>query len=246
MVSPASIFQPSASKSSIPAASPKDGLMMLTRYPQPGHTKTRLIPHLGAEGAAQLQRLMTEHLIKRGLELSRQHPLKFEVHFTGSSLHQMRAWLGQEVGYRAQCEGDLGQRLAHAFHQGFARGRERLLAIGSDCPAIESAHIARAFYLLRHHDLVLGPALDGGYYLIGLRQAVPALFQGVAWGTAEVLRQTVAIATHLNLSTAFLDPLPDIDRPEDLPEWEKILTAHLHKTASASPQEHPVPRETPP
>lgn len=195
---------------------------MFTRYPQPGRTKTRLIPHLGAEGAAQLQRLMTEHLIKRGLELGRQHPLQFEVHFTGSNLQQIRDWLGQDIIYQAQCEGDLGQRLTHAFRQGFARGRERLLAIGSDCPAIGPTHMVKAFSLLRQHDLVLGPALDGGYYLIGLRQAVPALFQNVAWGTAEVLRQTVAIATQLNLSTAFLEPLPDIDRPEDLPEWERI------------------------
>ncbi|HEY9761717.1 MAG TPA: TIGR04282 family arsenosugar biosynthesis glycosyltransferase [Trichocoleus sp.] len=226
-MSPASISQSfvsqlPASTSSLPATSVKDGLMMFTRYPQPGRTKTRLIPHLGAEGAAHLQRLMTEHLIKRGLELGRQHPLRFEVHFTGSSLQQIRDWLGQDVIYHNQCEGDLGQRLAYAFHQGFTNGQERLLAIGSDCPAIGPAHITQALHLLRHRDLVLGPALDGGYYLIGLRQAVPALFQGVAWGTAEVLRQTVAIATHLNLSTAFLDPLPDIDRPEDLPEWERI------------------------
>ncbi|WP_242028418.1 TIGR04282 family arsenosugar biosynthesis glycosyltransferase [Pseudanabaena sp. FACHB-2040] len=196
--------------------------MLLTRYPQPGKTKTRLIPHLGPEGAAQIQRLMTEHLIRQGLELRRHHSLGFEVHFTGSSLHQIRSWLGHELTYRPQCEGDLGQRLTFAFHQGFTAGRARLLAIGSDCPAIGDTQVTAAFRLLRQHDLVLGPALDGGYYLIGLRRTIPELFKGISWGSDRVLGETVAIASHLNLSTAFLDPLPDIDRPEDLPIWEKI------------------------
>ncbi|MBD0337160.1 MAG: TIGR04282 family arsenosugar biosynthesis glycosyltransferase, partial [Cyanobacteria bacterium Co-bin13] len=171
--------------------------MLLTRYPQPGRTKTRLIPHLGAEGAAQLQRSMTEYLTRRGLELGRQHRLSFEVHFTGSSLHQIRNWLGHEPTYRPQCEGDLGQRLAFAFHQGFAAGQARLLAIGSDCPAIGESQITSALRLLQHHDLVLGPALDGGYYLIGLRQSIPALFEGISWGSERVLEETVAIASHL-------------------------------------------------
>jgi uncharacterized protein len=204
------------------SAEPQDGLMLLTRYPQPGRTKTRLIPHLGAEGAAQLQRHMTEYLIRRGLELERRHRLSFEVHFTGSSLHQIRQWLGQEITYRPQCEGHLGQRLAFAFDQGFATGRTRLLAIGSDCPAISEPQVTTALHLLQQHDLVLGPALDGGYYLIGLSQMIPELFEGISWGSERVLEETVAIASHLNLSTAFLDPLPDIDRPEDLPIWEKI------------------------
>lgn len=197
-------------------------LMMLTRYPLPGRAKTRLIPHLGAEAAAQVQRQMAEHLLRQGLALKQQLSLTFEVHFTGGSLAQMRHWLGPEVVYQAQGPGDLGQRLIWTFEQGFATGGERLLAIGSDCPAITPAHLRTALEQLQQHDLVLGPALDGGYYLIGLRKPVPGLFEGIDWGTERVLEQTLAIASRLQLSTALLEPLPDIDRPEDLPVWEKI------------------------
>ncbi|MEM6520230.1 MAG: TIGR04282 family arsenosugar biosynthesis glycosyltransferase, partial [Cyanobacteria bacterium P01_C01_bin.70] len=88
--------------------------------------------------------------------------------------------------------------------------------IGADCPSITPDHLKTAFQRLQSHDVVVGPANDGGYYLIGLSQACPDLFQDVPWGTPHVFEQTVAIARRLQLSLATLETLSDIDRPEDL------------------------------
>lgn len=195
------------------------GLMMLTRFPRPGGTKTRLIPALGAEGAAQLQRQMTEHLVRRFRQVCRRRSLALEVHFADGTLAQMQDWLGPHVCLKPQCEGNLGQRLNHAFEQGFAAGMQRILMVGSDCPGIGEAQVAQALSLLAHHDIVLGPAEDGGYYLIGLNAPKPMLFEAISWGQSCVLRQTIAIAAYHHLSVSLLNVLPDVDRPEDLAVW---------------------------
>lgn len=200
-------------------ARPKAGLFMVTRFPQPGRTKTRLISALGPEGAAQLQRQMTEHLLQRFQQVCRRQRLALEVHFTGGSHRQMLNWLGAHISLKPQCDGDLGRRLSYAFERGFAAGLRRVLMVGSDCPGIGSRHIAQALTQLEMHDVVLGPAEDGGYYLVGLKAPQPRLFETISWGQSCVLQQTLAIATRHHLSTALLNPLPDIDRPEDLHLW---------------------------
>ncbi|MDJ0704900.1 MAG: TIGR04282 family arsenosugar biosynthesis glycosyltransferase [Leptolyngbyaceae cyanobacterium MO_188.B28] len=199
-------------------------LILFTRHPEPGRTKTRLIPHLGAEGAAALQRQMTEYVLTQVLKTSSQFPLSVEVRFEGGNLACMQAWLGRELAYRSQGEGDLGDRLTCAFQQGFEAGMERIVIIGSDCPGITPLLLIQAFNHLQQNDVVLGPAEDGGYYLIGLRQAQPALFKQIAWSTEEVFQQTDAIAQQQGLAVAYLDRLSDVDRPEDLSNWEAVCS----------------------
>ena len=109
-----------------------------------------------------------------------------------------------------------------AFADSLGQGRRRVVLIGSDCPEITAPVLSSAFSLLTAHDLVLGPARDGGYYLIGLTAPYPELFQDMPWGTDAVLAQTQIRAARLGLRTALLEPLTDIDRPEDLPVWENI------------------------
>ena len=201
-------------------------LILFTRYPEPGRTKTRLIPHLGAEGAAALQRQMTEYVLTQVLETSSQFPLSVEVRFEGGDLAGMRAWLGDQLVYQAQGDGDLGDRLVRAFQQGFEAGIERIVVIGADCPGITPPLMIQAFKHLQQNDLVLGPAEDGGYYLVGLRQAQPALFRNIAWSTADVFRQTDAIAQQQKLAIAYLDRLSDVDRPEDLGNWEAVCSTN--------------------
>ena len=202
----------------------RNRLILFTRYPEPGRTKTRLIPHLGAEGAAALQRQMTEYVLTQVLAMTSQLPLSAEVRFAGGNVTKMKAWLGRGLVYQPQGEGDLGDRIVRAFQQGFQAGMERIVVIGSDCPGIKPQQMIQAFNHLQQDDLVLGPAEDGGYYLIGLRQAQPALFQNIAWSTADVFQQTNAIAQQLRLSIAYLDRLSDVDRPEDLPVWEEVCS----------------------
>lgn len=194
-------------------------LLVFTRYPEPGKTKTRLIPALGAAGAAIVQRQMTEHT---AAQIRAVAPLPtLEIRYTGGDCAIMEQWLGADLNYQSQGEGDLGDRLSRAFQAAFEQGATRVIAIGIDCPDLDTARLQLAFQLLHSHDTVLGPAVDGGYYLIGLSQFVPDLFVGIAWGTETVLQQTVAIANHLHYSIAYLDLLADVDRPEDLPLWQR-------------------------
>lgn len=208
----------------------KERSIIFTRYPEPGKTKTRLIPALGASGAATLQRQMTEHTLSKVRELQsdcalRTHtasPLSVEVRFAGGNLTLMQGWLGSDIVYQPQGEGDLGSRMARSLSSATSGGIERVVIIGTDCPGLNAQLMAQAFQVLYlSHDLVLGPAIDGGYYLIGLRCFIPELFCGINWGTAEVLQQTVHIANKLDLSVAYLPQLADVDRPEDLPVWEQ-------------------------
>ena len=203
----------------LPAVAP-EVLLLFTRYPLAGRTKTRLIPALGAAGAADLQRQMTEHLVTRFRRFCAERQLSLEVHFAGGSCAQMVDWLGPELAMVPQHEGELGERLRLALSRAFADGRQRVVIIGSDCPALGEREVGQAMRLLETHDVAIGPAVDGGYYLIGLSGLHECLFENVPWGTDRVLAVTRAIALQNNLSMALLDPLADIDRPEDLHLWE--------------------------
>jgi len=192
-------------------------LLIFTRYPVPGRVKTRLIPALGPEGAAQLMARLTAHTLSRAQTFANRHRLSLVVYYDGGSISRMRDWFGPHLRYRPQISGDLGQRLRAALAETLAAGPQPVVIIGSDCPDLSAAILAAAFQQLADHDLILGPALDGGYYLIGLKALHPELFQHIAWGTDQVLAQTQAKAFGLGLRTALLPVLRDIDRPADLP-----------------------------
>lgn len=197
-------------------ATVNETLIIFTRYPEPGKTKTRMIPALGEEGAAKLQRQMTENTLAKAKKLQEFHPVSVEIYFAGGNQQLMELWLGADVIYRQQSEGDLGERMASAFERSFAAGMTGVVIIGTDCPDLDNQIMSEAFQWLEAHDLVLGPAQDGGYYLIGLRRLIPELFVGINWGTSQVRQQTVEIAGNLGLAIAFEPMLHDIDRPEDL------------------------------
>ncbi|MES1021995.1 TIGR04282 family arsenosugar biosynthesis glycosyltransferase [Gloeocapsa sp. BRSZ] len=196
-------------------------LSVFTRYPEPGKAKTRLIPLLGAVEAAQLQRQMTEHTLLQVSKLG-DRLLTVEVRFADGNSELMQRWLGNHLDYQPQGEGELGERIKRSLAAAFARGSQRVVTIGTDCPGITAELLATAFDQLHECDLVLGPAIDGGYYLIGLNRLIAELFNGISWGSSEVLQQTQAIAQTLNLSVALLPPLADVDRPEDLAVWEEM------------------------
>ncbi len=196
-------------------------LIIFTRYPVPGRTKTRLIPALGPEGAAELHRRMTEHTLwaARGSGIAK--PGCLEVCYSGGDLLRMRNWLGDPWVYRPQSGGDLGERMGHAFRAGFAAGKRRIVLIGSDCPGLSSAHLSLAFLSLRNYDVVLGPSHDGGYYLLGLRGMAEELFSGIDWGGRQVYAQTLEKAGSAGLLVRELASLPDVDRPQDLDFWHR-------------------------
>ena len=194
----------------------RESLIIFTRYPNPGKTKTRLIPALGAEGAANIGRKMTEHTLNHVKDLQSLRLIAIAVYFTGGNTELMQQWLGANLRYQYQGEGDLGSRMALAFAKAFEEGSKSVVIIGTDCPSLTPKLMEVAFQELAQHDLVLGSAQDGGYYLIGLRRLIPELFTGISWGTSDVLQQTVTIAKQLDLALGYLPTLADVDRPEDL------------------------------
>jgi rSAM/selenodomain-associated transferase 2/rSAM/selenodomain-associated transferase 1 len=202
----------------------RERLIIFTRFPEAGTTKTRMIPELGAAGAADLQRRMTEHIVARVVKLIELRKMPVEIRFEGGSEQLMAAWLGQDFSYCPQGRGDIGLRMGRALEDAFGQGFENVVIIGSDIPDITTDIMQRAFEMLRHIDLVLGPAGDGGYYLIGVhrntfRHSNPQLFSDISWGTESVLPQTLTIAKRLGLNYSLLDTLNDVDRPADLSVW---------------------------
>jgi uncharacterized protein len=202
-------------------------IIIFTRYPEPGKTKTRLIPALGPAGAADLHRQMTEHLLAKIKKLEATRAIVVQVCYEGGGDELMKQWLGPYLLFQSQGSGDLGARMERAFAGAFQSGFKRVTIIGADCPAITVKILGSALDALHKCDFVLGPATDGGYYLIGLCRPVPQLFQGVPWGTDMVFEQTLRIADELGLPYTLLDPLTDIDRPEDLCVWEQESKSQL-------------------
>ena len=131
----------------------------------------------------------------------------------------MREWLGPGVALRPQSGGDLGARMAAAIADAISGGAERVVVIGTDCPDVTPDVVAAAFTRLGAADVVLGPASDGGYYLIGMSRPHRVLFEGVPWSSATTLRATLARARAGGLSVALLDERRDIDTAEDWRAW---------------------------
>lgn len=203
---------------------------VMARFPRPGAVKTRLMPVLGPSGAAELHRDLAAHCVSRLRPLHETGEATIEVHVDGGSPEAVGDWLGSWPRYVPQPEGDLGDRLRAALSGAFARGARTAVVVGSDCPAARATHVRAALRSLEDHDVVIGPAKDGGYWLIGMRaaaahRALAELFGGIGWGGSDVFRQTAERAEAASLTVALADRLADVDRPEDLSAWrsEQIL-----------------------
>lgn len=192
-------------------------IVIFTKYPKPGKVKTRLIPYLGPQTAALLHRRLTEHVVGCAREAARAWNLELQVHFQGGHEQRMREWLGEGIMYQAQEGGDLGERMQRAFGNAFQRGACSVVLVGSDLPGLTSMILGEAFGALETHRVVLGPAMDGGYYLIGMKKDTPDLFSGIPWGSEYVFLRTLERIAQLGLGVKLLKKLHDVDRPEDLP-----------------------------
>jgi len=198
-----------------------DLLIAFVKAPRPGGVKTRLVPPLEPAAAASLYRALAEAELRNTAPLADEYR-RVLCYAPVDARAEIAAWLpGEDLD--PQAEGDLGQRMAAAFDSAFARGAGRVVLIGSDVPWLTREAVLQAFAALDWHDLVLGPARDGGYYLIALNRPRPQLFQGVPWSTPAVLAATVELASGLGLSVHRLEVLSDVDTPDDLRrEWPRL------------------------
>jgi rSAM/selenodomain-associated transferase 1 len=187
---------------------------IMAKAPIAGLAKTRLIPVLGASGAARLQRRLTRMTVACALDARLG---AVTVWCTPDDRHRFFRALSRTAGVqlRVQCAGDLGDRMHHAFGLHCARGP--LLVVGTDCPVLRPGHLRQAARaLVAGDDAVFHPAEDGGYVLVGLRAPQPALFDGMAWSTSNVMAATRARAQAQGLHIREFETLWDVDLPDQL------------------------------
>jgi rSAM/selenodomain-associated transferase 1 len=196
------------------SADPDLALLVFARAPVPGGAKSRLIPSLGAEGAALLQQRMTQRALKAATAA---RVGAVSLWCTPSVQHPFFAACVADyaVTLHAQSGADLGERMMHA-HDRMFRSFRRLLVMGTDCPILSVHELRTAAAELRRSDAVVIPADDGGYVLLGLAQPCPAVFRDIDWGSARVLEQTLARLQESGRSCRVLPALWDVDRAEDL------------------------------
>ncbi len=216
-------------------------ILVFAKAPVAGFAKTRLIPRLGAGGAAALAARLLQHAVGEAV---------------AAKLGPVELWAAPDISHasiqalskpgvvelREQGSGDLGDRMARAFASAFANRAEAavggVLLIGTDAPGLDRNYLRQAASALQSHDAVFGPALDGGYTLVGLRRPVPVLFEAMTWSTAQVMAETRSRLQALGLHHAELPPLSDIDEPADL----NHLPAHWLEAAAKENQAAPQNR----
>ncbi|MBX2827078.1 MAG: TIGR04282 family arsenosugar biosynthesis glycosyltransferase [Flavobacteriaceae bacterium] len=191
----------------------KDLLLIFTRNPELGKCKTRLAATVGDEAALEIYKFLLNHTVKitENLEVNKQ------VHYS-VKIRENDLWSETTYDKKQQRGEDLGERMMHAFQQGFSEGFERIIIIGSDLYDLTQEDLEKAFQQLQDHDVVIGPAEDGGYYILGMKHLQPALFQDKNWGTSTVLKDTLA-----NLDKEKVHLLPemnDVDYYEDIKDIE--------------------------
>jgi rSAM/selenodomain-associated transferase 1 len=193
-------------------------LIIFTRCPEVGRCKTRLIRALGEHRATQIH----EELVKRTMNWAARainQGISIEVRYAGEAVERLRLVCGQtaeQFDFRPQEGSDLGERLSESSATAFRDGASKVAIIGTDCPQLTLDIVRKAFNLLDHTDVVLGPASDGGYYLIATQAHHNALFDQIAWGECTVLSDTINRVTRLQLTIELLPILADLDRSEDL------------------------------
>jgi len=211
-------------------------VIVMTRYPEPGKCKSRLVPTVGKNGACQVQTLMTEHLVSQ-----LKGDFDLEVRYTKANEEKLFKWLSKAISndrffYSVQPGGKLGTRISTCFEDAFKQGCDKVVICGADIPGINNDIVNEAFQKLDRADCVLGPAADGGYYLVGLRHSInwnilPCIFsnEDITWGTETVFQEQVKQLNALSISYLPLGTtLSDVDLGEDLPEFEKQVKAEAN------------------
>ncbi|MGM0450313.1 MAG: TIGR04282 family arsenosugar biosynthesis glycosyltransferase [Pseudomonadota bacterium] len=199
-------------------------LMQFAKWPEKGQVKTRLAAELGERKALEAHLVLTDtvlqNLMNSGLPLTfwwdramATPPIEAE----GILLRLRKGGIPQRV----QQGGDLGERMAHALEEAIAHAGAGMI-VGSDCPAVTPDYIRRASEALERADVVLGPSDDGGFVLIAARRTAPGMLDGPAWGSEQALAQTVAQLNEKGLQVECLEPLWDVDEPEDWARFQRL------------------------
>ncbi|MEM8928275.1 MAG: TIGR04282 family arsenosugar biosynthesis glycosyltransferase [Bacteroidota bacterium] len=201
-----------------------DLLLIFTRNPELGKCKTRLATKVGDRAALNIYKFLLEHTVR----ITQQLAMDKSVYYS-EEVWKNDIWNNDLYQKKLQQGTDLGQRMMNAFVDGFRHGYQKIVIIGSDMYNLTKEDIEEAFFKLAHHDVVLGPAEDGGYYLLGMKKLNAVIFQNKDWGTSTVLKATL---NDLNNENYLLLPLRnDVDHYEDIQHIEAFqpFLKHLRK-----------------
>jgi uncharacterized protein len=192
-----------------------ENILFFVRYPQAGAVKTRLAAEVGADTAQQLYSAFVLDVLKQLRETRTNVSVFYEPADMGAAIRQ---WLGEGLAYFPQEGDDIGERMQRAFGQSFDAGFTKAVLVGSDIPELTRLYVEDAFAALEFDDAVIGPATDGGYYLIGFEDAgfTPEVFDSMPWGLPDVFERTMAVLKEFQSKVHQLPPLADIDVKADL------------------------------
>jgi len=195
-------------------------VIVFLKAPRPGFVKTRIAAKLDAESAAAIYQALV------GMTLSRlagrtDVELRFAPDDAGA---EIGAWRRPGWRIQGQGEGDFGERLERAVVDAFSDGLEKVVLLGTDCPELIGADVDEAWTALEAHDVVIGPALDGGYWLLGLKRPIPELFRNMPWSTDRVSEMTILRSREAGLRVLELRRLRDVDTLEDWRAWQREVS----------------------
>lgn len=203
----------------------KELLIIFYRNPELGKVKTRLAASIGDEKALAIYLLLSAHT----REVSENLGIDKTLYYT-DFVDREDNWSLAKFKKEIQTGRDLGERMRNALAAGFEQGYQKIVIIGTDCFELTPEIIEQSFERLDHHDAVIGPALDGGYYLLGMKKLIPEIFKNKTWSTESVCTETMKDFERLNLGYSLSPPLRDVDEVKDLPEE----LAHLLNPGLAS------------
>ncbi len=194
-------------------------LMVFIKNEMLGKVKTRLSASIGNENALDVYRLLLSHTLKISVPLRVDKVVYYSDYLPGNDI-----WKQNNFLQKVQEGADLGERMHHAFTEMFKNNYERIVIIGSDCYELTTEHLVQAFDLLKIKDAVIGPAQDGGYYLLGLKKAHASIFMNKTWSDAALFKETIETIEEIKISYGLLPALTDVDEVKDLPEEWKHFT----------------------
>lgn len=203
----------------------KNVLILFTKNPELGKVKTRLASTVGDEKALEIYNQLLDYT----RDIAEQVAVQKDIYYAWSITENDR-WSRPNFIKKVQVEGDLGAKMLDAFMQSFQEGKEKVVIIGSDCAEIHPTDIEKAYQALENNDVVIGPALDGGYYLLGMNYLIPEIFTNKPWSQEELFDVTTKELKSLQKTVHLLSPKSDIDYEED---WNRpnYLNGGLHADA---------------
>ncbi len=195
---------------------------LLAKYPEKGKVKSRLAAQMGGEAAARIYRIIAERVFSNTFPDGDSDFCRMIFYSPPQDEDRFESWVPGNV-FLPQRGEDIGEIMGNALQDLLKLGASKAVITGADIPELNKTIISGAFYELEHADVVIGPAEDGGYYLIGMKAEYPEIFRGISWSTGEVFAETIRAVENLGLSYSTVKMLSDVDRIGDIIRYDKLL-----------------------